>query len=104
MLPNLTPEEARLALRGDPATILLDVRTAREHASHRLPGSVHVALQDLRSRIADLDPERPILVHCEHGVRSLQACEILREAGFRRISNLRGGIAAWAAAGLPIER
>ena len=55
-------------------------------------------------RIEELDPATRYLVTCEHGVRSVAACQILAQAGFQNLSNLQGGMAAWLAAGLPYSR
>ncbi len=101
---DLTPEQAQAALRADPRLRILDVRTPREHQSHRLPGSVLLPVQELPLRLGELDQDAPWLVHCEHGVRSLTACQILVQAGFTDLRNLRGGLAHWAACGLPLER
>jgi len=91
------PPHAALALwRERQATLcLIDVRTLPEHASHRIPGSRTIPLQDLAGRLAELDPQRPTLVYCEHGIRSIRAAVLLATAGFDRVYNLRGGIVQW---------
>jgi rhodanese-related sulfurtransferase len=101
---DLNPTDADAELRRDRSLRILDVRTPREHRSHRLPGATLIPVQDLALRIGELDPAESWLVHCEHGVRSQTACAILRRAGFTRIANLAGGLANWMAAGLPVER
>ena len=101
---DLTPEQASKALAADPELRALDVRTPREHQSHRLAHSVLVPVQELQRRIGELDPAGKWLVHCEHGVRSVSACHLLRQAGFTDVRNLRGGLANWVACGLPLER
>lgn len=103
-MQDLTPEQAAAALAADPTLRILDVRTPREHRSHRLPGAVLVPVQELPQRLDELDADARWLVHCEHGVRSVAACQILRQAGFDDLRNLRGGLAHWAACGLPLER
>jgi adenylyltransferase/sulfurtransferase len=74
---------------------LLDVRTPVEVAICRLPGSVFVPLQELPERLAELAPDRRIVVYCHHGIRSAQAVAFLRGKGFQKASNLTGGIEAW---------
>lgn len=101
---DLDPQEASVALTADPQLRVLDVRTPREHQSHRLPGSVLVPVQELGRRIGELDKAAKWLVHCEHGMRSLTACQLLQQAGFTSVRNLRGGLANWVACGLPVER
>ena len=100
---DLDPETAEQELRTDPTLRVLDVRTAEEYASHRLPNAVLVPVQELQARLAELDPAANWLVHCEHGRRSLFACELLAAAGFHKLANLRGGLAFWAGCGLPLE-
>jgi rhodanese-related sulfurtransferase len=100
---DLAPEQADAELRHDPALRVLDVRTPQEHASHRLPNATLVPVQELDRRVRELDRDASWLVHCEHGHRSLYACELLAQAGFTKLANLRGGLAHWAASGLPLE-
>jgi rhodanese-related sulfurtransferase len=99
---DLDPADAQRELQQDPKLRILDVRTAPEHQSHRLPGAVLIPVQELDRRLAELDKEAKWLVHCEHGRRSLFACEMLAQAGFRQLANLRGGLAYWAGCGLPL--
>jgi rhodanese-related sulfurtransferase len=101
---DLSPQEASEALAADPELRVLDVRTPREHQSHRLAHSVLVPVQELQRRIGELDPAGKWLVFCEHGRRSLTACHFLQQAGFTDVRNLSGGIANWVACGLPLER
>lgn len=100
---DLDPSAAQQALHADKSLRILDVRTPQEHASHRLPGAILVPVQDLARRLGELDKDANWLVHCEHGRRSLFACELLTQAGFTRVANLRGGLAHWAGCGLPLE-
>ncbi len=93
---DLAPDVAEALLQeAGPDLVLLDVRTIPEHGSHRIPGSTLVPVQELMARVTELDPARPTLVYCEHGVRSVRAALFLREQGFQVIFNLRGGIVAW---------
>ncbi|HEX5054708.1 MAG TPA: rhodanese-like domain-containing protein [Planctomycetota bacterium] len=100
---DLDPEEVQQALQDDPTLRLLDVRTAAEFRSHRLPNSQLLPVQELAARLHELDPHENWLVHCEHGRRSVYACELLAQAGFTRLTNLRGGLAYWMGCGLPLE-
>jgi len=100
---DLAPEDARAEMQRDATLRLLDVRTEREHASHRLPNSTLVPIQDLAQRVHELDKDANWLVYCEHGRRSVFACELLAQAGFTKLANLRGGMAFWSGCGLPHE-
>jgi rhodanese-related sulfurtransferase len=106
---DLEPEDAETELQAQPeqdqsAPCLLDVRTEQEHQSHRLPNSVLIPVQELAQRTAELDPNEHWFVYCEHGQRSLFACDILGGAGFTQLTNIRGGMANWAGRGLPYEQ
>ena len=99
---DLDPADAHRELQQDPSLRVLDVRTPREHQSHRLAESVLIPVQELAERLHELDASANWLVHCEHGRRSLVACEILAQAGFAKLTNLRGGLAYWLDCGLPL--
>jgi rhodanese-related sulfurtransferase len=76
--------------------LLLDVREPWEHAICRIGGSELVPMRQIPNATAELDRERPTVVICHHGIRSQQVARFLEQQGFRRVINLRGGIAAWA--------
>jgi len=81
--------------RGDRFT-LIDVREPHEYQIGRIPGSQLIPLGELPKRVNELDPSAEIVVHCKTGVRSAKAVEFLTKAGFTKVSNLAGGIAAWS--------
>jgi rhodanese-related sulfurtransferase len=101
---DLEPTEVQQELLDDPTLRVLDVRTAPEFDSHRLPNATLIPVQELPRRLDELDADANWLVHCEHGRRSLIACEMMAEAGFTRLTNLRGGLAYWLDCGLPLDR
>jgi hydroxyacylglutathione hydrolase len=82
---------------------LIDVRTPGEYADKHIHGSMNVPLNRLADRITELATDRPLLIHCAGGYRSSIAASLLSERGFKRVSELAGGIVAWEAAGLPLE-
>jgi rhodanese-related sulfurtransferase len=91
---NVSPEEAEelLAL----GAVVLDVRTPREHEElGHIPGALLLPVELVHSAPAILpDDGRPVVVVCEHGVRSRQAAALLAEAGFPAC-NVVGGMARW---------
>ncbi len=101
---ELGPDDAQRALAADPTLRVLDVRTDYEHRLHRLPGAVLLPVQELADRFRELDATANWLVTCEHGRRSIMACEFLSQQGFAQLTNLRGGMAHWLSRGLPVER
>lgn len=95
-IPNISAEEAKAMLEGG-GIVLLDVREDREVAYCRIDGSVHIPLGKVReAALEKLDPNSDIVVYCHHGARSMMAAGILKSLGFDRVSNLDGGIEAWA--------
>jgi glyoxylase-like metal-dependent hydrolase (beta-lactamase superfamily II)/rhodanese-related sulfurtransferase len=80
---------------------VLDVREPGEVAGGMIENSLCIPLGKLTSRLAELDREKLLVVHCKGGYRSSIATSILRRAGIRDIANLTGGFDAWKTAGLP---
>ncbi len=75
--------------------VLVDVRGHAEWAIARLPGALHIPLDELPERLDEVPEGRPVVVYCHLGVRSLSGAAILAAAG-RTASSLRGGVDAWA--------
>ncbi|MFN5755426.1 MAG: rhodanese-like domain-containing protein [Planctomycetia bacterium] len=98
---ELTPADAGKQLENIDASmrpLLLDCRTVEEHAIAKIDGSVLIPMQEIAERLAELDPwrDKPIIVHCHHGVRSLRVTHFLREKGFSQAQSMKGGIDAWS--------
>ncbi len=70
--------------------VLLDVRTPAEHAGGAVPGALHVPLDELRERTAELPRDKELWVYCAAGQRSYYATRLLMQRGFR-VRNLSGG-------------
>ena len=104
-VPQVDVAEAarRLSEASDARPILVDVRERNEHAEKRVPGSVLVPLSGLQSEYEGLPADRPLLVMCAAGRRSLVAAEFLRRNGYTDVSNVAGGIIEWERQGLPVE-
>jgi rhodanese-related sulfurtransferase len=101
-IPQITAQEFAELRKQEPDWVLvLDVREPGELSGGVIEKSVRIPLGELRSRTAELDRERLLLVHCKGGYRSSIATSLLRRAGFRDIANLIGGFDAWKTAGLP---
>jgi len=81
--------------RGD-NFVLLDVREPHEYLICNIPFAKLIPLGDLPKRVNELDTAVEIVAHCKSGVRSAKACDFLRQAGFRKVRNMKGGITAWS--------
>lgn len=84
-----------LAAVRDAGAVVVDVRTAAEHARGAIPGAVNIPLDELRERSAEL-PEGDLVVHCQVGLRGHTALRLLAGLG-RDAANLDGGYATWSA-------
>ncbi|QEH33665.1 Coenzyme A disulfide reductase [Aquisphaera giovannonii] len=69
---------------------IIDVRTPKEFAAGRIEGAVNIPLEQLRTRIGEVPRDRPVVVHCQVGMRGYMATRILRDAGLDS-ANLAGG-------------
>jgi len=77
---------------------ILDVREPNEFQICRIPGSTLIPLGELPARLTEVPhgADAPdIIVHCKMGGRSAKAVNLLRERGFTRVQNLKGGILQW---------
>lgn len=90
------------ALAGDPATLLLDVRTPEEYAQGHVPGALNIPYDELGERLDELGTPREVVVYCESGRRAGIGAEVLLEAGYA-VGHLEGDMSGWRRAGLPIE-
>ena len=84
---------------GDPSRprpLLLDVRENWEFETCRIDGSTLIAMNTIPARIEELDEDAEIVCICHHGARSMAVAAFLERNGFGKLTNLTGGIHAWA--------
>ena len=94
-VPEITVEELKRKLDANEHVLVLDVREPHEYQICNLGGHL-IPLGDLPNRLRELEPGRETVVHCRSGVRSAKAVFQLQRAGFSNVTNLQGGILAWA--------
>ncbi len=75
--------------------ILLDVRQEGEYEEFHLPGARLVPLVDLPDRLEDIPDDRPVIIYCAAGGRSMAAASLLEGQGFSEVINMVGGVMAW---------
>src|ERR1700692_1382186 len=92
---DIQVEELKKRLDAGENLFVLDVREPHEYQICNIGGHL-IPLGDLPKRVNELDSSREIVVHCKSGGRSAKAVDFLRQSGFKRASNLTGGILAWA--------
>jgi adenylyltransferase/sulfurtransferase len=92
---DIQVEELKRRLDKGDDIFVLDVREPHEYQICNIGGYL-IPLGDLPKRVSELDSSREIVAHCRSGVRSAKAVDFLRQAGFKKVRNLAGGILAWA--------
>jgi sulfur-carrier protein adenylyltransferase/sulfurtransferase len=95
-VPTIEARELKAKLDRKEPFVLVDVREPYEYEICRIPGSRLIPLGELPARLSELDSADDIILQCKSGARSARALHILQEAGFKKLSNLEGGITAWA--------
>lgn len=94
--------QQKLAAADPP--LVVDVRNAPELTIEgRIEGSVHIPMNELPARIAEVPEDREIVTVCKVGMRSFNAAGWLRQLG-RNAASLQGGLDRWKALGLPVAR
>ena len=96
-IPQISVEELKKKLDAKDDVFVLDVREPHEYPIANL-GAPLIPLGQLEQRVGELaaEKDREIVVHCRSGARSQKAAIILKNAGFKKVENLAGGILAWA--------
>ena len=83
---------------------LVDVRERDESArlAFDVPGLIIMPLSELEQRYAELPKDRPLILACQDGSRSLRATYYLMNKGYTNVTNMKFGMARWVARGFPI--
>ena len=103
-VPMVVPAELAKRLKSESAPVVLDVRTEPEWNAGHIPGALHVPVDQVKARLAEIPRDRDVVVHCAVGPRARSAEAMLVAAGYDRVVHLEGGFNAWSAAGLPVEK
>ena len=100
----LRPHEAVRVINRENA-VLIDVREAAEYEAGHIPNALHIPLAGIAdAKSLQKLKEKPVVLYCRTGQRSMQASGRLRAQGFTQVYNLAGGIGAWQNENLPVER
>ncbi len=95
---DLNQEELSKKLEIDDKAFLLDVRTQEEYDESHIPNSKLIDINNPKSfleGIEILNKDLNYYVYCHSGVRSVQACQIMKSFGINNVYNLLGGISEW---------
>ncbi len=102
----LSPAMAIRLMNKHSETVVLDVRTAADYKKGHIKGAKNAPLNELASSIERLseNKDKPVLVYCNSGNTVIRAIKLLKKAGFEKVNNLEGGIAAWKEANMPLTK
>ena len=91
---NITFAEAMQMLINDNKIILIDVKSKKEYDDFHLGNSINIPIENFKYMVSRIlkNKNQKIIVYCSTGVRSLAACEILIDMGFKYVYNIDGGI------------
>lgn len=103
-LPANVDVETVNNVQDDSRVFILDVREQWEYDEGHIPGVTLIPMGEIPNRLSEIPTDQKVIVTCRTGNRSDQVTEFLRQQGFDNVHNMEGGIVAWEAAGLPVER
>ncbi len=103
---QLSPSSAIRLMNNHSDALVLDVRTAKDYKNGHIKGAKNIPLSDLAGSIESLEKEKdkPVLIYCNSGNSVMRAIRMLKKAGFEKVNNLEGGIAAWKEANMPLTK
>ncbi|MEO8027211.1 MAG: molybdopterin-synthase adenylyltransferase MoeB [Bryobacteraceae bacterium] len=93
---DIEPREVKAKQDRKDDFLLIDVREPHEYQIAKIPGAQLIPLGDLAKRMHEITGATEIVAHCKSGVRSGKAVELLKQSGFKRVRNMKGGILAWS--------
>jgi rhodanese-related sulfurtransferase len=102
--PEAYPDEIsveQVLSKKDSGALIVDVREPSEWMQFHIAGATHIPLGQLEKRANELPQDKEIIVVCRSGGRSATGRDILRKAGFKKVTSMAGGMNAWRAAGYP---
>ncbi len=102
-VPEISASEAKEKIGSKRSYLVLDVRQPNEYQSGHISGAKLVPLGELPNRMSQIARDKPIIVVCLSGSRSIHATRMLLDAGYE-VENMRGGMISWQASGYPVRK
>lgn len=96
MNKEISATEASILRDNNEDVIFLDVREDSELEICRIEDALHIPMNEIPERCEALPLDRPLVVFCHHGMRSMNVLHYLESRGFENVINMGGGIHAWA--------
>jgi adenylyltransferase/sulfurtransferase len=94
-IPQITVKELKRRIDAGEDVQLIDVREPFEYQIAQIGGKL-IPQNDVPQRLAEIDHDREVVVHCKSGGRSQRIAEFLKQSGYQNVANLAGGILAWS--------
>ncbi|HEY3705712.1 MAG TPA: molybdopterin-synthase adenylyltransferase MoeB [Terracidiphilus sp.] len=94
-IPQITVQELKARIDGGEDVQLIDVREPWEAQIAQIGGKL-IPQNDVPNRLAEIDRNREVVIHCKSGGRSQRIAEFLQQQGYPKVANVAGGITAWS--------
>jgi rhodanese-related sulfurtransferase len=102
-IPQIAPLEVAQKLESGENVTFLDIRMPWDHDAMHPKGAKPFPINEIQSRLDELDKDKSYVLSCYHGYSSQDATAFLLENGFTDVKSMIGGFSGWSAAGLPVE-
>jgi len=102
----ISPAKAIRVMNNNEDALVLDIRAAADYKNGHIKGAKNIPLGELAAKLSNYTEfkNKPILIYCNSGATAIAAIKQFKKAGFDKINNLEGGIAAWKEANLPLVK
>src|SRR5437763_6621001 len=106
VVPEEGPADLRRRLQSGDKVVVIDVRDPDEYRDGHLEAATNISRGFLEFRVAAAvtDPQTPVVLYCQTGLRSVLAARALKELGYENVINLQGGYQKWIQSGFPAVR
>ena len=101
--PSITAAELNAQRESGAGPVVIDVRTPEEFATGHIPGALNIPFDQVAGRIGEVEAPNGVALYCMVGPRARKGETALLASGYETVFHLDGGLAAWQAAGLPVE-
>ena len=100
---SIAPSELNARRNSGTAPVVIDVRTPAEYAMGHIPGALNIPFDRIADRISEVEAPDGVALYCMVGPRARKGEAALLADGYTSVFHLEGGLAAWQAAGYPVE-
>ena len=102
----LSPASAIRLINNHDDALIIDIRAVAEYKKGHIKGAKNTPLSDFASGIEAYSgyKNKPVLIYCNSGSTTGRAIKLLKNAGYEKINNLEGGVAAWKEANMPLSK